>query len=148
MKKFAIGVPHLDIDGAVAVSEKQLNEAASAIGDRVPLHRFGEAAEIGKAALFLASGDCRFFCSSLVRFGSTEKNSLRANVFRVTPAVHERTSRSRLRHFRKVPIRDLRHCGYDQSGCGYARQSACHALRSLQRSGAAFFFMTSQIFTP
>jgi hypothetical protein len=49
-----------------------------------------------------------------------------------------------------VPIRDLRHCGYDQEDLRLrvCASNAYHALRSLQRSGAAFFFMTSQIFTP
>ena len=41
--------------GKLGLSEKQLNEAASAIEDQAPLHRLGEAGEIAKAALFLAS---------------------------------------------------------------------------------------------
>ena len=35
----------------LGLSEKELKEAAAGIGARVPLHRFGEATEIAKAAL-------------------------------------------------------------------------------------------------
>jgi NAD(P)-dependent dehydrogenase (short-subunit alcohol dehydrogenase family) len=48
----------------LGLSEQQLNETAAAIEHQVPLHRFGEALEIAKAAVFLASEDASFMTGS------------------------------------------------------------------------------------
>jgi NAD(P)-dependent dehydrogenase (short-subunit alcohol dehydrogenase family) len=54
------------IQAKLGLSEKELKEAAAGIGARVPLHRFSEATEIAKVALFLASDDASFITGAEV----------------------------------------------------------------------------------
>ena len=58
-----IGTP---FRGKLGHSEKDLKEAAAGIEAQIPLHRFGEAGEVAKAALFLASHDASFMAGSEV----------------------------------------------------------------------------------
>jgi NAD(P)-dependent dehydrogenase (short-subunit alcohol dehydrogenase family) len=58
------GLINTPFHSKLGLSEEQLNESASAILNRVPFHRFGDAGEIAKAALFLASDDSCFMTGS------------------------------------------------------------------------------------
>jgi NAD(P)-dependent dehydrogenase (short-subunit alcohol dehydrogenase family) len=52
--------------GKLGLSQKELKEAAAGIEAQVPLHRFGEAKEVARAALFLGSEDASFMTGSEV----------------------------------------------------------------------------------
>jgi len=52
--------------GKLGLSEKELTEVAAGIRAQVPMRRFGEAGEIAKAALFLASEDSSFMTGAEV----------------------------------------------------------------------------------
>jgi NAD(P)-dependent dehydrogenase (short-subunit alcohol dehydrogenase family) len=50
--------------GKLGLTQDALQEAADQIEAKVPLHRFGEAREVAKAALFVASDDAAFMTGS------------------------------------------------------------------------------------
>jgi NAD(P)-dependent dehydrogenase (short-subunit alcohol dehydrogenase family) len=52
--------------GKLGLSQAELKDAAASIEAQVPLHHFGEAAEVAKVALILASGDSSFMTGSEV----------------------------------------------------------------------------------
>jgi NAD(P)-dependent dehydrogenase (short-subunit alcohol dehydrogenase family) len=54
------------VQSKLGLSEKDLKEAATGIEAQVPMHRFGEAGEVAKVALFLASDDASFMTGSEV----------------------------------------------------------------------------------
>jgi NAD(P)-dependent dehydrogenase (short-subunit alcohol dehydrogenase family) len=50
--------------GKLGLTPQQLNAAATGIEAQVPMHRFGEAYEVAKAVVYLASDDSSFMTGS------------------------------------------------------------------------------------